>query len=160
MATAITSIYAYARREKESCRQEGSAGWEDSPETSAGILAAHAEKIEKEIQQARSVLNQAENGEDVYSEETLNRAVAFLKTHIEWAWRSRGGKAPVPTIGIGPDGSVDLYWREAAWKLLVNVPADRAALATFYGDDYDRQRTKGSFDPEALSIPIIAWLTA
>ena len=138
------------------------AEWEHSPTASSRLLETHRQKLEVEVQQARTIIapDEANDDQDLPTEETLNRAIAFLRTHMNWVWRSRGTLAPVPTIGPGPSGSVDLYWRTPYWKLLVNIPASNGALATFYGDDYNRQKTKGSLDPDALSIPIIAWLTA
>jgi hypothetical protein len=136
--------------------------WEDTPQASSRLLKAQCQEVEVEIEHAKSILRQPEldDKESLYSEETLDRAVAFMKTHIESVWRSYGVKAPIPTIGPGPHGSVDLYWEQPSWKLLVNIPADKDAPATFYGDDYGRQKIKGSLDSKALSITIVAWLTA
>ena len=132
----------------------------DVPEGSERLLEAQRQKFDAEVGRAKSIIADPEQhgDETLYSEETLGRAITFLKTHIEWVWRTCGTKAPIPTIGPGPNESVDLYWKQPSWKLLVNIPADKDALATFYGDDYGRQRTKGSLDPNELSSTVVAWL--
>jgi hypothetical protein len=126
---------------------------------SARLMESHQQEIEAEIDRARAISRRGEiDGEYVYSEETLDRAVAFMKAHIEWLWRTCGIKAPVPMIGNGPTQSVDLFWQRPSWKLLVNIPAAQDALATFYGDDYGPQKTKGTLDPKKLSTSIVACL--
>jgi hypothetical protein len=154
MATPMQAVYINAER-------PSNAKASSEPKESARILETHRQKLAGELEHAKRLLDNyvPEDGEgNPYSSDTLERARIFLDIHMNWAWR-RGSLAPIPKVGLGPDGSIDLYWRTPDWKLLVNIPADRCKSATFYGDDYNRQRTKGSLDPEELSIPIIAWLT-
>jgi hypothetical protein len=161
MATAMLALDV--SEEQEFSAQEEVAKWEDVQQASSLLREFLREELEAEIEQAKTTLIEhpiVDGEEGGYSSETLDRAVALLKMHIEWVWLSRGTKAPIPTIGPGPDGSVDLYWKQPSWKLLVNIPADKNALATFYGDNYGRQKSKGSLDPNELSIAIVAWLMA
>jgi hypothetical protein len=131
----------------------------DVQQGSSRLLESHRQELEAEIEQARAILDHPDAvDEHTYSIETLDRSVAFLQKHIESAWRSYAAKAPIPTIGPGPSGSVDLYWKQPYWKLLVNIPSDASASATFYGDDYARHKTKGSLDPNEISVTILAWL--
>src|SRR5579863_2868695 len=76
------------------------------------LLEGQRQKFEAEVEHAKSLIARPEKDIDerLYSEETLDRAVAFVKRHIERVWRSCGTNAPTPTIGPGPDESVDLYW--------------------------------------------------
>jgi hypothetical protein len=135
---------------------------EEIPQAPATLLlGARREELEAEIEQAKTLVNDHPDADEEigsYSSETFQRAVDFLKTHIEWVWRKRGTNAPLPTIGPGPNGSIDLYWKEQGWKLLVNIPADSNALATFYGDNYGTQTTRGSLDQKELSLAIVAWM--
>lgn len=159
MAAPMPAIW---EEEQDSSEPEEMPDWEDTPRSSSRLLESLRQELEAEIGQAESVLRLPEmNGqEQLYSEKTLDRAVAFLKMHIEELWRSYGFRASVPVIGPGPDGSVDLFWERVSWKLLVNIPATTDALATFYGDDHGRQKTKGSFDPNKFSFSIAACLMA
>jgi len=129
---------------------------------SSRLLKNQHQGLEAEIQHAKTILGQPEMTaqEGIYSEETLDRAIAFLRTHIEGLWQSHGLNAPIPTIGPGPAGSVDLYWAQPSWRLLVNIPAATNALATFYTDDRGQQKTRGSVDPNKFSVSIAACLMA
>jgi hypothetical protein len=93
-----------------------------------------------------------------FSSDTLLRARNFLLTQSKQSRQICGYFPPAPRIGPGPNGSVDLYWKERDWELLINIPADSEKLATFYGDDYGSQRIKGSFDPDSFHYGIIPWL--
>lgn len=157
-ATALDWKRAELEEPEELCEPAQIVSWEETPASSFFAVAVR-EELEAELRQASQVL-QLHEDQDVqaipYSAETLARAVAFLRTHIEWLWRSYGVKMAIPTIGLGPNGSVDLYWKKQSWELLVNVPP--IGPATYYGDNYGREKNKGSFDPEKLSTSVIAWL--
>ncbi|SRR5260221_4778014 len=161
MASAMPALEAL---ETEGAPAEGALmeTWEDTPQASSRLLKTQCQEVEAEIAHAKDILRlpELDDKESLYSEETLDRAVAFMKTHIEWVWRSYGTKAPIPTIGPGPHGRVDLYWEQPSWRLLVNIPATKDALATFYADDYGRQKTRGSVDPNKFSVTIAACLMA
>ena len=66
---------------------------------------------------------------------------------------------PAPIIGPGPEGSIDLYWKEPTFELLVTVPPDKALPAAFYGDDYGRQTIEGTIGTSVYSRGILHWLT-
>jgi hypothetical protein len=118
--------------------------------------------LQAEIENAQRILELEDDwdgeGSIRYSKETLNRAVAFLTTHMKGLWDSYGVLAPNPRIGPGPDGSIDLHWKEPSWELLVNIPADPHEMAVFYGDNYGVQKIRGSLDPNKVNLGIAAWL--
>lgn len=133
--------------------------WDDPTPSPKRIARLAHQDLDAEIAHARSVLDRKnELDEEILSEETLERAVAFLQLHFTWLWQTCGVKAPVPVIGFGPNKSVDIFWKRSSWELLVNIPASRETKATFYGDDYGWQKTKGSFDPLRLAHNVVAWL--
>ena len=137
--------------------------WEKTPSRLSDRLAAIARKeLDAEIDRSQKILDLKEDWDGDqspgYKAETLDRAISFLITHSEWLWKSYGIKAPVPRIGPGPDGSIDLYWKRKAWELLVNIPADTSKRATFYGDNYGPEKTRGSFDPGTVNLSVAAWL--
>src|ERR1700678_3773675 len=107
-----------------------------------------------EIERAEGMLENADDRDEdaaVFSRETLDRAVEFLKAQSAKLRKMYGSFAPVPHIGPGPDESVDLHWKRESWELLVNIPANPDRLATFYGDDYGAQKIKGSLDPRTIN---------
>lgn len=155
-----TAMFALSVKKDPESEPEQRAPQEDTPRGSSRLIETQRQTIEEEIEHAASILRQSLIGgeEAFYSEKALDRAVAFLRTHIEWVWRSCGTKAPVPTIGPGPRGSVDLYWKRPSWELLVNIPASADDPGTFYGHDDNKQKAKGSFDPEYFTMSIATWL--
>ena len=118
--------------------------------------------LKAEIDQAKRILELKDDwdgeGSPGYSEDTFNRAIAFLTTHAQWLWESCGICLPVPRIGPGPDGSIDIHWKQTSWELLVNIPADASEMATFYGDNYEAQKIRGSLDPKNFNLGIATWL--
>ncbi len=141
---------------------------EDQPDSSDpknAVVSAEAEMHEMlnaEIKRAENILELKDDwdgeGAAAYSKDTLERAVAFLSKHVQGLWDSFNVCAPIPVIGPGPDGSIDLSWKQKAWELLVNIPADRNAMAVFYGDNYGTQKIRGSIDPRNFNLGIATWL--
>jgi len=133
----------------------------ESQRGASRLLQHHRRALDAEIEHAtRLMLRQRDAEDEVYNQETLDRAIAFLKRHVSYVWESRATTAPLPAIGPGPAKSVDLYWKQSSWKLLVNIPADKDSEATFYGDDYGKNKTEGSLDANSISKTIVSWLTA
>lgn len=58
----------------------------------------------------------------------LERARVFLESNCESVL------ARFPDIQYGPDGSVDLFWSNEKFILLLNIPPDRQRV-DYYGDD-------------------------
>jgi hypothetical protein len=98
-------------------------------------------------------------GSEGYAEKTWKRAVEFLRRHARWVWETASMKIQPPRIRPGPSGSIDLHWKTPSYELLLNIPANPAESATFYGDDYGRSTVEGSFDPSAFNTGILTWLS-
>jgi hypothetical protein len=118
--------------------------------------------LDAEIRQAKKILQLPDDwdgqGSPRYSAVVLDRATAFLATHLREVWERFGVSCSIPKIGPGPDGSIDLHWKRPSWELLVNIPADGDAMAAFYGDNYGTQKIKGSLDPRKFNLGIATWL--
>jgi hypothetical protein len=124
-------------------------------------VGRHRDELFAEIEAAKKLLDaQADVGseENLCTANTFDRAVEFRKTEDAWLWRSFAILQPNPTIGLGPHGSIDLYWDRPSWRLLVNVPTDGERFATFYWDDRNEQKTRGSFDPRKFPDSVAACL--
>lgn len=86
--------------------------------------------------------------------ETCIRATA-LSTRIAQAYKLRTGHPlPSPSIMAYHDGSIDIFWHEPSFELLIHIPPDVATPTGFYGDDYAQDSIKGTFDLDT----IITWL--
>jgi hypothetical protein len=122
-----------------------------------------AQQLRAEISRAKLILELEDDwdgqGSPRYSQATLDLAATFVNSHVRLLWDSYGLQSPTPTFGPGPDGSIDIHWKQPSWELLVNIPADANQMAAFYGDNYGAQKIRGSFDPKVLNLGIAQWLT-
>ncbi len=123
-----------------------------------------ASELEAEIQGAEKIILGLESdwdgeGGGTYSEATFRRAASLLRLYQAQLRGSSGSSIPLPSIGPGPDGSIDLFWTNDYGKLLINIPADFGELATYAGTDSMGPKAKGSFDPVRFNQGIAGWLT-
>jgi hypothetical protein len=134
-------------------------GWE--PKGDQSVDKRIDDPLRAEITRAQEMIGIPNADEDslVYSRETINVAIEFLRAQSAQFHKMYSYCPPVPLIGPGPDGSVDLHWKQEKWELLVNIPAGINQQATFYGDDYGIQMIKGTLSPKKVNYGIIAWLT-
>lgn len=119
-------------------------------------------ELKAEIEHAKTMLALVDDGDEEgapgYSKNTLERAIKFASAHSAKGYDLCSSYPPTPRIGPGPDGSVDLHWKQKNWELLVNIPADETQMAVFYGDDYGAAKFKGSFNPKTVKLGIVNWL--
>ena len=119
------------------------------------------QELEAEIKHAAAILKLTDNwdgeGSPGYKADTLKRAVWFLTSHAERLCSKYGVRLPVPKIGPGPNGSIDIHWK-SPWELLINIPADPNEMASFYGDNYGSQKIRGSFDLKTFNLGPFTWL--
>lgn len=117
--------------------------------------------LEEAIAAARGLLALGDNwdgeGSPGYAEATLERARHFLVHGADRLWEVYRGAIRPPHVGAGPDGSIDLHWRDTERHLLVNVPADPAAIISFYGHD-PVSEVKGEFEGDANAEWLFRWL--
>jgi len=117
----------------------------------------------KEIEDAKAkILNLKENwdgeGGKRYNEETLDRAAEFIKKLSFYLWRKTQKLISSPNIFPGPDGSIDIHWKNAKFDLLVNIPENPNETATFSSDDYEKNTVKGTFDHKKINPVLFYWL--
>jgi hypothetical protein len=138
-------------------------GWEHDT-TPVEKWPTHGEdrELKAEIEHAKAILTLGndwdEGGGAAYSENVFARAVAFVAAHSTKGYDLCSSYPPAPRISPGPDGSIDLHWKQKTWELLVNIPADDSQMAVFYGDDYGAAKIRGSFDPRTVNLGIVNWL--
>jgi hypothetical protein len=88
------------------------------------------------------------------SKDTLERAKQFLTPYLTVFSTSAYAVEILP----GPDGSVDIHWKNPKKELLVNIPADKNTPALFYGDDYGNLSIEGKMETNSLHPSVIMWL--
>jgi transcriptional regulator with XRE-family HTH domain len=94
-----------------------------------------------------------------YDKATLNRATEFLRRQSTWLWRKFDFNVPIPDINPGPDGTIDLDWKQPSWELLINIPKGSQA-GSYYGENAESS-IKGSLnlDTYVTNVQLILWLT-
>lgn len=126
------------------------------PSTWDAILAA--------FDRAAEILSWKDDWDDEgsvhYEMSTLERTKDFVLRNVARVQRISKIDVPVPRVLPGPDGGIDLHWRNQDRELLLTVPSDAAEPATFYGDDKGRQSIKGTLDTSANNEWLMAWLAA
>src|SRR3972149_2556172 len=70
--------------------------------------------LDAEIESSKSILSLPDNwdgeGRPRYSQDKLDRAIAFVRTHTGLLVETFGKEPPVPRINPGPEGSIDIHW--------------------------------------------------
>ncbi len=104
-----------------------------------------------EIEQSKYMLEYPDNWDDEgslpYKKSTWKRAVQFIANYAEWIYATNYQVILCPKILHGPTGSIDIYWRNEDFHLLINISIDEKLPATFYGDDYHGQTVEGKLYP-------------
>ena len=119
-------------------------------------------ELDQEIKRAcEAILSLEDNwdgeGSSAYSQVTWERAINFLRVHVN-AMFEESGRVIIPKILPGPDGSIDLHWHTEDLELLVNVPLNDGPVS-FYGDDFsDGNTIKGTFNLKSVSKVLVQWL--
>src|SRR5438552_2485750 len=123
--------------------------------TAAQLLssASSPSTVQEAIETSRWIVGLENDWDDEGSpgvlETTWRRASDFLARQANVARKGLGKELPVPKILPGPNGSIDLHWKIPDFELIVNVPAEAAKGAIFYGDDDGNLCIKGSLNTSA-----------
>jgi hypothetical protein len=120
------------------------------------------EEISRTIEKSRELLELPPDwdgeGSPNISEETWRRATDFLRNQAEWLLEQVGVVIDTPQIAPGPNGSIDIYWRNASAELLVNIPVDKGATISFYGDTKAGSHIAGSMKDSDYNRGLWLWL--
>ena len=116
------------------------------------------------IERSRSMLDLPDDwdgdGSPGYAEATWQRAVQVVVESSSRYWRTSGQAPPAPSITPGPDVSIDVEWRPAGRKLVLNVPEEPAGVVTFYGKDQGSEQgfIRGEFHVSRTGEWLVGWL--
>lgn len=122
-------------------------------------LRQNLNHISKAVEDARYLLDLTdENDQPACTRATWDRAVLFLSDCARRAWETAGIKIDAPAILPGPDGSIDLHWKQAGYEMLINIPVDASEHPNYYGDDHVGNSTKGIV-VSGNNQGLILWLT-
>jgi hypothetical protein len=102
------------------------------------------DELQKEIDRSQEILKLKDNWDDEGSpaikKETLKKAIEFIKKQAEIFWDKKMKHIDVPEILPGPNGSIDILWDKEKYELLLNFPADKERVISYYG--YRKKKKK------------------
>jgi len=120
-------------------------------------------KLAKVIEESKYILKLHNNfdGEDSkgYQFSTWERVIYFLVNYFNRALDYQGILIESPNIYHGPDGSIDILWQTERYKLLISIPEEQEAPASFYGDDFKMNKIKGTFDTSIFNPGLLMLLS-
>lgn len=115
------------------------------------------------IDASREIVNLRDNwdgeGATGYSDETWKRATDFLRSLMLLVLYETDAGRQVPRINPADQGSIDLFWKSAERQLLINVPADADAPASYYGQDRYGNTISGLMHTGSPPLALAGWLT-
>jgi len=116
--------------------------------------------IYEEIEKSKYILELKENWNDDggvgYDFEVWKKAILFISKLSTRIYKSYGQIIRAPKIYHGPNGSIDVFWENESFNLLINIPKN--GLGTFYGDNYGNNKSEGFFDPTIINSTIFPFL--
>lgn len=106
------------------------------------------QKLESPIKESLYILDLQDNwdGENskAYSIESWKAGVQFTIDFYSWLSKIYSGKFYVPKIYHGPNGTIDLVWRENDFRLFINIDSSKNS-GSYYRDRSSGQSTEGIF---------------
>jgi hypothetical protein len=128
------------------------------------VISSQFDALRAEVERSRSILLLENDwdgeGSIGYAENTWLRATRFLECGASALAERCEVDLPVPRIGPGPEGSIDLHWHWPGRELLVNVPPTEDEPITFYGDDgAGVAAIRGEVAKCSSNLWLMEWLT-
>jgi hypothetical protein len=101
-----------------------------------------------------------EQGARGYQKKTLDRACRFLIGFVNKVHKRYGIKLEVPKVLPGPDGGIDIHWKNDRFEMLVEIP-EEGDFADYFGDNTQGEETKGRMRIEnpRLNHGLLLWLS-
>lgn len=105
--------------------------------------------IYEEILKSKYMLEFEDNWDDegskAYDIETWNRAISFLACNAQFFLSRYGEIIDTPIIAHSLNGSIDIYWKNKDFYLLINIPQNIEESATYYGKNLNtNEHAEGS----------------
>jgi hypothetical protein len=122
------------------------------------------DELETAIEEAKYIIslpdNWDEEGAVPISQLIFDKAVEFLRYYSRYLYIGFGFELPIPEINPCKDGSIDLSWRTAHARMLINIRMqDELPHAFFYGDRYNNKMPiKGNVPLKEFSESLAVWM--
>lgn len=125
-------------------------------------IPAELHKLAAKIEDSKYILELEDNwdqeGSSPIKKEVWIRTIRFLAKLATTALQQYKFILDTPVISPVNNGSIDLYWKKKdKYQMLINIPKNKKSLAEYYGDDYDKESSKGTFDSEIKYRGVLAF---
>jgi hypothetical protein len=118
-------------------------------------------QIEKAIDDAFSITYLPEDWDDSGAkrilEQTWQRAGNALRRIARTAQRRYRYSMPAPSIGPCANGSIDLYWNDPRFTLLINIKESHEHGSDYYWE-HQGSKSEGPFNPESPDLSFLGSL--
>lgn len=127
-------------------------------------LPIHFKDLAEKIEESKYMLDFKDNWDDEgsirYKKETWIRAIKFIINYLKWAKEKADSIIKIPNIAHGPNGSIDIYWNDKNYRMLINIPENPESPFSIYGDDYENNKVKGTLDPAKFNYGMLLCIIA
>jgi len=87
--------------------------------------------------------------------ETVEAACSLLKSAHSRSMQRYGRSLPMPRVSACSDGSIDLFWKTEAYRLLINVQPADVSESDFYGETQSGLKLRGTFPASAHDLEVV-----
>ncbi|SHN33299.1 hypothetical protein [Chitinophaga sp. CF418] len=127
------------------------------------IAYTYKSKVDELIEQSKYILNLKEGWDEEDAlpiDKTIwENATSFLRTYVNYIDQHYRIPFELPEINPLRDGSMDLEWRTAKGRLLINFNNRNPQKASFYGDRYANEDSiKGNVDIKEVKEHLAIWM--
>jgi len=116
------------------------------------------EYLKPVLEKAKYILELSDNWDDEgaqgYTKQSLDAASDFLLNYYNWLNSKHTGEFYLPNMFHGPNGTIDLDWREDEIRLLINIDLNKNT-GSFYADTPNNQSTEGTFKLNNINFNLI-----
>lgn len=122
------------------------------------------DELETAIEEAKYITSLPDNWDEEGAAPILqiifDKAAEFLRYYSRYLYIGFGLELPIPEINPCKDGSIDLSWRTAQARMLINIRMqDELPHAFFYGDRYNNKMPiKGNVPLKEFSESLAVWM--
>jgi len=114
-----------------------------------------------EINESKRFLEIEDNWDDLgsksYKLETWVKMKDFLVKFGRDFYNSSSLILPVPFVNPGKTGAFDLHWKTKNFELLLRIPEEDDVPISFYGDNYENIKIRGTLEVSKLDS-LIEWI--
>ncbi len=116
--------------------------------------------IYNEIEKSKYILDLKDDyddeGAESYSYEIWEKATKFLIDNAKEIFFQKQKVIDTPRILHGPNGSIDILWKNSEYRLLINIDSD--STLSFYGDYYkESKKFEGEDKLESVSSKFLQY---